>query len=127
MPTKCWSLGTPSRPWVACARARPFHGRREREVGKNIERVRAAPLRAPSEVVPRVYAAKSARARVVHALDVLADAAAGRWATIMSTLDALCGHVQHWFTSETRRAQHVSKSAPFANIIRISYGWKRPI
>ena len=81
VPAKCWSLGTTSRPWAACARARPFHGRGELEVGKIVERVRSAPLYPPSAVVPRIYGAKSARAHVFPALDVLPGAAAGRWAT----------------------------------------------
>ena len=127
MPTKYGSLSTMGQARCEYAREPPNCGRGELEVRNLVARVHIAPLCGPNEVVPRIYAAIYARARVVRALDVLADAAAGRWATIMSTLDALCGHVQHWFTSETRRTQHVSKSAPFANIIRISYGWKRPI
>ena len=82
--TKRGSLRTMGWPKFEYARAQPFHGRGALEVRKLVERGHSAPLRALREVVPRVYAAKYARACIFHAVHVLASAAAGSWATIIS-------------------------------------------
>ena len=81
-------------PRFEYAREPPFCGRGELEVRNIVARVHIAPLRGPSEVVPRIYAAIYARVRVVRALDVLADAAAGRWATIISPSGRCPAHVR---------------------------------
>ena len=71
-------MSTMGWPRFEYACAPPFCGRGELEVRKIVARVHVAPLRAPSEIVPRVYAAKYARVRIFRALDVLAGTAAGR-------------------------------------------------
>jgi len=101
VPTRNRSLSTTCRPWSVCARARTFRSRGELEVQIIAARVRSVPLRTSREVVTRVHAPNTARARVIRGVDVLVNTAGHRRVAKSSpsgrdhVLDIVCGSMNN--------------------------------
>jgi len=92
VPTRNRSLSTTCRPWSVCARARTFCSRGELEVQIIVARVRSVPLRTSREVVTRVHAPNTARARVIRGVDVLVNTAGHRRVAKSSPSSGCPGH-----------------------------------